>query len=106
VTTPGLPPSDAGASAPALPRRLTAGRVLAVVAVVALLALAPFFLAAGLLAPAWAVAALVAIWVALLVLAVLWFRRHPWWVVPLPVVAALVWYGGISAGEALLGWTA
>ena len=80
--------------------------VVAAVAVLALLAQAPFFFSAGLVAPAWAVVLLVLVWLALVVLAVVWFRRRPWWVVPLPVVAALVWFGSISAGEALLGWTA
>ncbi len=80
--------------------------VVAAVAVLALLVQAPFFFSAGLVAPAWAVVVLVLVWLALVVLAVAWFRRRPWWVVPLPLVAALVWFGGISAGEALLGWTA
>ena len=84
---------------------LTTRHALAAVALLALLALAPFFLAAGLMAPLWAVVLLVAFWLALLVLGVLWFRRRPWWVVPLPVVAALGWVGAMSAGEALLGWT-
>ena len=52
------------------------------------------------------VSLLVLVWLALVVLAVDWFRRRPWWVVPLPVVAAVVWFGGISVGEAWLGWTA
>jgi hypothetical protein len=85
---------------------LSVRHVVAAVAVLALLVQAPFFFSAGLVAPAWAVVLLVLVWLALVVLAVVWFRRHPWWVVPLPVVAALVWFGGISAGEALLGWTA
>jgi hypothetical protein len=84
---------------------LTTRHVLAAVALLALLALAPFYLAAGLLAPAWAVVVLVLAWAVLLVLAVVWFRRRPWWVVPLPVVAALLWFGALSAGEAWLGWT-
>ena len=78
----------------------------AVVAVLGLLALGPFFLAAGLAAPLWAVLMLIAIWVALLVVAVVWFRRRPWWLVLLPVAAALIWAGTMSAGEAWLGWTA
>ena len=80
--------------------------MLAAVALLALLALAPFFLAAGLMAPGWAVVLLVGLWLALLVLALVWFRRRPWWVLPLPVVAVLLWYGALTAGEALLGWTA
>jgi hypothetical protein len=80
--------------------------VLAGVAAALLLATAPFFVAGGLLAPLWAVIILCAVWVGLVGLAVRWFRRHPLRVLPLPVVAAAVWVGGLSLGEALLGWTA
>ena len=86
-------------------RSLTTRHALAGVALLVLLALAPFFLSAGLLAPGWAVVVLVGAWLALLVLGVVWFRRRPWWVLPLPVVAVLVWVGALSAGEAFLGWT-
>ena len=41
----------------------------------------------------------------LVVLGVLWIRRRPLWVVPVPFAAALVWLGGMSAGGAWLGWT-
>ena len=81
-------------------------RVAAAVALVLLAALAPFFFAAGLVAPMWAVVLLIAVWLTLFVLGCFWFRRRPLWTLPLPVVALLVWWGGISAGEALLGWTA
>ena len=80
-------------------------RVLGVAALVALVALAPFFFASGLTAPGWAVVVFVAGWLALLVAACLWVRRHPARVIPLPVVAAAFWLGGMSAGEAWLGWT-
>ena len=89
-----------------LRRYLTTRHVLAAVALLALLALAPFFLAAGLMAPGWAVVLLVGLWLALLVLGFVWFRRRPWWVLPLPVVAVLLWFSALTAGEALLGWTA
>jgi hypothetical protein len=81
-------------------------RAAAVVAMLALLVLAPFFFAAGLVAPLWAVITLVAVWVALFVLGCLWWRRRPLWTLVLPVVALLVWWGGITAGETWLGWTA
>ena len=81
-------------------------RAAAVVAMLALLVLAPFYFAAGLVAPLWAVVALVVLWLVLFVLGCLWWRRRPLWTLPLPVVAALVWWGGITAGETWLGWTA
>ena len=87
-------------------RYLTTRHVVAAVALLALLALAPFFLAAGLMAPGWAVVLLVGLWLGLLVLGLVWFRGRPWWVVPLPVVALAIWFGALSAGEAFLGWTA
>ena len=80
--------------------------VLAGVALLALLAQAPFYFAAGLVAPGWAVILLVLVWLALVALGFAWFRRRPWWVLPLPVLAAAIWFGGISVGEAFLGWTA
>lgn len=84
----------------------TASYVGAGVAMLALVALAPFYFAAGLMAPLWAVIVLVAVWVALFVLGCFWFRRRPLWTLPLPVVALLIWWGGLTAGEAWLGWTA
>jgi hypothetical protein len=79
--------------------------VLGALALVAMLVLAPFFVSSGLMAPGWAVVVLVAIWLALFVLGCLWIRRKPLWVVPLPFVAAAIWFGVMSAGEAWLGWT-
>ena len=79
--------------------------VLGVLALVAMLVLAPFFVASGLMAPGWAVVVLVVIWAALFVLGCIWIRRKPLWVVPLPFVAAALWLGGMSAGGAWLGWT-
>ena len=78
---------------------------LAILALAALLVLAPFFFASGLLAPGWAVVTFVTIWLVLFVAGCWWVRRHPLRVVPLPLVAAAVWFGGMSAGEAWLGWT-
>ena len=76
------------------------------VALALTVALAPFFIASGLMAPGWAVAAFIAIWVGFVVLGALWIRRHPLRVVPVPFVAAALWFGGMSAGGAWLGWTA
>ena len=78
----------------------------AALALAAMLAIAPFFLAAGLMAPGWAVGIFVAVWLLLFGLGCYWIGRKPLWVVPLPFIAAAIWLGGISAGGAWLGWTA
>ena len=80
--------------------------VIGAVALALTVALAPFFIASGLMAPGWAVAAFIAIWAALVVLGALWIRRHPLRVVPIPFLAAALGLGGMSAGGAWLGWTA
>ena len=80
--------------------------VLGGLALTAMLALAPFFMASGLMAPGWAVVVFGAIWLVLFVLGCLWIRRKPLWVIPLPFAAAAIWLGGMSAGGAWLGWTA
>jgi hypothetical protein len=85
--------------------RTTVKYVLAALALAAMIALAPFFFAAGLMAPGWAVAVFIVIWLALFVVGCLWVRRKPLWVIPLPFVAAVIWLGGMSAGGAWLGWT-
>ena len=85
--------------------RTTVKYVLAALALAAMIALAPFFFASGLMAPGWAVALFIVIWLALFVVGCLWIRRKPLWVIPLPFVAAAVWLGGMSAGGAWLGWT-
>ena len=71
----------------------------------AMLALAPFFFASGLMAPGWAVGAFIAVWLVLFGLGCFWIRRRPLWVVPLPFIAAAFWLGGMNAGAAWLGWT-
>jgi hypothetical protein len=45
-------------------------------------------------------------WLLLFGLGCFWIRRKPLWVVPLPFVAAALWFGGMNAGAAWLGWTA
>ena len=80
--------------------------VLGALALAALLALAPFFVASGLMAPGWAVVVFVVIWLVLFVLGCVWIRRKPLWVIPLPFAAAAIWLAGMSAGGTGLGWTA
>ena len=73
---------------------------------VALAVVGFFYLASGLVAPLWAVIALMAIWIGLVVIGIIWFRRHPLRVLALPVAAAAIWWTVITLGERLLGWTA
>jgi hypothetical protein len=65
-----------------------------------------FYASSGLLAPAWAVAVLLAIWLLLLIVAIQLLRvRRPLYVLPIPVAAWLIWFGALTAGENWLGWT-
>jgi hypothetical protein len=76
-----------------------------VIGAVGLVAVAPFYLSSGLMAPLWAVLLFVAIWVGLAILAVRCFRSRPLVVLALPVLAIAFWWAGMSAGEAWLDWT-
>jgi len=87
------------------------GRVLPIAAVVVagvaqLVVLVPFTVASGLVAPAWAIAVLIAMWIAFAFAFVRIARRRPLMTLLVPVAnAALLWLA-ITAGERLLGWTA
>jgi len=80
---------------------LAAGLAMAAMAVIGV-----FYVSAGLVAPLWAVILLVLIWLALVAIGVAWFRRRPFHLLLLPVIAVLVWFVVITLGERLLGWTA
>jgi len=72
----------------------------------ALLVTGIFYASSGLLAPGWAVAVLLVIWLLLLIVAIQMLRiRRPLYVLPVPVAAWLVWLGALTAGENWLGWT-
>ena len=72
----------------------------------ALLVTLVFYAASGLLAPGWAVILLLLIWVMLLVIAIQFLRAgRPLYVLPVPILAWLIWFGAMTAGENLLGWT-
>jgi hypothetical protein len=60
----------------------------------------------GLLAPVWAVVVLLLLWAVLFGLGCKWFMHKPYHVLALPLVAAVIWFGGINLGGWLLGWTA
>ncbi|HVD80564.1 MAG TPA: hypothetical protein VNB87_08525 [Propionibacteriaceae bacterium] len=81
------------------------GYVLGGIALAGLLAMSILFFATGLMAPLWAIVGFIAIWAILFLLGCLWIRRHPWRVVLLPAIAAVILFGGLRSGAALLGWT-
>src|SRR4029450_10960112 len=95
-----LPPDSAAPrwDDASMPRdaRTVAKYVLGGLALAAMLALAPFFLASGLMAPGWAVGIFIAVWLGLFALGIFWIRRKPLWVVPLPLIAAAFWFGGMN----------
>ena len=86
-------------------RPSTISYVLGGLALAGLLAMSIWFFATGLTAPLWAVIGFIAVWAVLVVLGFVWIRRHPWRVLLLPVVAAIILFGGLRAGATLLGWT-
>lgn len=93
-------------SSPALPARSGWKRALGILGIVLHVVVGYFYVAAGLVTPApWLVGFLI-LWVVLLVVAISLFRRHPLWVLVVPVLALGLLVGGVSLGEALLGWTA
>lgn len=63
------------------------------------------FLVSGLLVPIPVVGLLLAIWLALLVLAVRW-RKQAWRVLAIPGIAMLLWLVIVQGGSWVFGWTA
>lgn len=84
------------------------GRTVAIVAALVVQALVVVFLylPSGLVVPGVAWALIIAIGVAFAVVAGILARRRSLVVLAVPVVSALTWLGYVSAGEAILGWTA
>lgn len=81
-------------------------RVAAAVGALGLLAVLPFYVSSGLVAPLWAIIVLLGIWAALAICAYRWFTRRPWVVLVLPVVAVAIWFAVLTLGEQVLGWQA
>jgi uncharacterized SAM-binding protein YcdF (DUF218 family) len=69
-------------------------------------AVAPFYIGSGLVAPGWAVLSLYVIWLLLLVGLVLLWRRRPAAALLVPLGAAALVFAVLGLGEQLLGWTA
>lgn len=63
------------------------------------------YLMSGLLVPPYAVAILWAVWIAATVALVRFRSRGPVLLL-IPIATAALWFGLISLGEALFGWTA
>lgn len=61
--------------------------------------------AAGLVAPGWAVTAMWAAWGALFVLALSLRRTRPWLVLAVPPATAAILFGALWLGGHFLGWT-
>ncbi len=83
-----------------------AAKVVRVLGIVAHVVLLPYYLASGLVAPLWAVIVLVAVWAALLVVALRLWKARPFLVPLVPIAAVAIWFAAIAAGETWLGWTA
>jgi hypothetical protein len=95
MTTPATAPSRPGA----LPL------VAAVVAALLHLVCGWFYLASGLVAPGWAVLSLLVWWLVLAVVGVRLALRRSYWVLAVPVVAAVTWFAVMWFGGEVLGWT-
>ena len=68
------------------------------IALAGLLAMSILFFATGLMAPLWAIIGFISVWAILFLLGCIWIRRHPWRVVLLPAIAAVILFGGLRAG--------
>lgn len=84
----------------------TVARIASLLGLAGHLGTLPFYLAGGLVAPPWAVLALLAAWLVLLWLAVRAVRARAAWGLLVPPAAAGLWLGAVAAGEAFLGWQA
>ncbi|MHA7207800.1 hypothetical protein [Arthrobacter sp. MDT1-65] len=78
----------------------------AVVAAAAQLVAGYFYLVSGLAAPLWAVALFLVWWVVLTHVGVKLASRRSYWLVLVPVVAGVTWYGAMVIGGSVLGWRA
>jgi hypothetical protein len=65
-----------------------------------------WYAASGLVAPGWAVAGLLVLWLALLLAGVWLRRRRPLFTPLVPVTAIALWFLAIAAGDAWLDWSA
>ena len=79
--------------------------VAGVVAALAQLVVGFYYLASGLMEPLWAIV-LLGVWWVVLTLAGVWLvRRRSYLVLLVPVVAVATWFGVMTFGGSVLGWT-
>jgi hypothetical protein len=64
------------------------------------------YAASGLVAPYWAVALLLVVWLVMFVVTCRWFVPHPRRTLVMPVIAFVLWFAAITAGGLFLDWTA
>ena len=64
------------------------------------------YAATGLLAPLWGIAIVYLGWLALLFLAVKWWKETPYRVLLIPVLGLVWWFAWLNFGDFVLGWTA
>jgi len=80
--------------------------VLGFVGIAAHLVVGYFYLVAGLVTPVYGLVVLWILWLALLAVAIWMLRRHPLWVLAVPLVALGILVGVTAFGGAFLGWSA
>ena len=68
----------------------------------AMVAVLPFYLASGLVAPLWAIIGLLLCWAGFFYLGLRWRKTRPYWVLALPVVAFAWWWIALTVGEEAL----
>ncbi|WP_344122464.1 hypothetical protein [Kocuria aegyptia] len=80
--------------------------VAVVIAALAQLVVGFYYLASGLMAPLWAIVLLGVWWVVLTLIGVRLVQRRSYLVLLVPVVAMATWFGLMTFGGSVLGWTA
>lgn len=87
-------------------RRRIPQRAASTLGIIGLFVVLPFYAAAGLSAPLWAVVLLMLFWLVLLATAIRRFTEWPWVILAMPIAAAAVWWLTMTLGESVLGWQA
>ena len=96
---------DSPTTNPGTTRRRPGAVAAAVVAWLAMVPVGFFYAASGLLVPGPYLFLMWAAYVVLLVVAVQLTRRRSYWVLAVPVVGGVLWWGVVSLGERYLDWT-